>query len=495
MNGNQKKITNLFELDVSNLHATNLVVDATNAGLNITNLPLFNSPLPYWRFPFANTNTGSNGAIRYDDLEAALAAQINPSFPWLIVTNGSSTPTIQSQMNSLTSGGVLAFQPGTYTITAPIIITNPMLILGDGATLSYSAGLTNFMLDTGTNYGKTLLIDNLNFDGGVISHYNDTNHFQTITPGQHWPWINPCWTNRSGLRVETSKGVRVQNCTFYGWPGNACLALSIGGTLTAQGMPKFEFLFNRCYTNFIGCFAVVAPWDVPGYYQSDSSLWISSAAPEYCLIQGNDVFENQYGLLISAGNALVHGNTINENWMGLVAFSGVNCMHGNYTGNTLNHNILAIYFEGGGLGGLFQDNVILATGRVIFNSVDKVVLKNNSLGQSGIIMTNGTTGVVENNGYDFGAIWGSTNDLTGFYTNINPKVLVYGNNSDDGTNNDGTTMSIVGKENALATPSNMPPAHANSFGEMFFWNSNAANLYLLKTGAGTTNWATTNLIN
>src|ERR1700743_1737542 len=126
-NGNQFSFTNVFDIEANNIHvgtltATNLDIFGTNFGITITTLPLFTVNNPWDRFPFANTNSGSNGAIRYDALEAELAAQINPSFPFVIVTNGSSTATIQSQFNSLTNGGVVQFQPGTYTVTTTLTL-------------------------------------------------------------------------------------------------------------------------------------------------------------------------------------------------------------------------------------------------------------------------------------------------------------------------------------------------------------------------------------
>src|SRR6185436_9427382 len=91
-----------------------------------SSFPIITAPSNYWRFIGLTTNgdsggssslTRSNWTMRWDDMVSLLSSIINPTFPWLIVTNGSSTATIQAQFNSLTNGGVVAIQPGTYTIT------------------------------------------------------------------------------------------------------------------------------------------------------------------------------------------------------------------------------------------------------------------------------------------------------------------------------------------------------------------------------------------
>jgi len=499
---------------INAITATNIMKTATNGytPLVFTNVAqvLYTNALPaltngfvdrsitngFATQPYAQavTNGWPWGAL-YDPAGAATAA--TNGWPWLTapiasmvtITNGSSASMIQSAINGMTSRGILNIQPGTYTINTAIQITNSIIIEGNGATFTYSPGLTGFMFDTGTNFGKPLLITDLKFDGGVYSSYSDSSHHLTDTPGQWFPWLNPCYTNRSGLRVESSGGVTVMNCTFYGWPGNGCLAIQKGGTLSAQNTPKFIFRGNRCYTNFIGVFATVAPWDVNGYY--NAPFGPASYAPEYALIQQNDCFQNQFGVIASAGNCLVQANMINGNYFGLAAFSGINGQHGNYSVNTINHNHDAIYFEGNGLGGLFQGNVLAANTSITFNAVDAVVFKNNSISQSALNFTNGTTGSILNNTYEFGAIWGSTDPLTGIATNINPKVLVSGNYSTDGTNNDGTLAAILAHgTNAAFTGGFVYTANGTNSS----WTRNGSTLTNLTLGSISTNGSTANQI-
>lgn len=432
----------------------------------------------------ANSLTRSNLTFQYVDLRNQLASDIGGNSTnfttaisnllanlsggfHILITNGSTTAQIQSVLNGNTNG-VIEFQPGPpYAITTNIILTNfSGVILGNGSTVTNASNVPGFLFDTTTNYHKTLVIDNLVFEGGIPEQYNTTNYF-TVFNGVYAPYYNAFWTNRSGLRVETSGGVRIQNCTFKNWSGNGCLALQAGGTFNAQNMPKFEFLFNRCFTNFIGVYATGDQIETPGYYNADSSLWFQASA-EYCLIEGNDCFNNQVGIAATAGNALVQGNTINGNWIGLSCYSGANSGHGRYCGNTINHNFFALYGEAC-QGGLFQDNQMLADAFIVFNNVTDVTLKNNSFGQTGLILTNGTTGNIVNNVYLSGTIWGTGPGLTGFYTNITPNILIAGNFTSDRSNTDGTVPSLTMQASAYSDNTNYvaarfaPPITSGTF--------------------------------
>lgn len=415
-----------------------------------------------------------------------------------LITNGASTATIQGIFNSLTNGGVISVQPGSYTITSPLANTNNKVILqGNGATWVFAASKTNAMLNS-TNPGNSFLVDNLIFDGAIRSSFNDTAHFH-LENGSDEPYYNASWTNRTGLRVETSGGVRVQNCIFTGWPGNGCLAYSIGGTLGAQNTSKFEFLFNRCYQNFIGVIATGVQYETPGYYNSDVSQWLDASA-EYCLIEGNDCTSNQVGIAATAGNHLIQGNTINANYVGVGGYSGPNCLHGRLCGNTINHNTHAFILEGCTSGELIYNNYMLANGDVVANGVGQLQFSYNSLGKTYIIITNGGVGAVSSglisfNMFDATAVWGSSNATFGIWTNIAPTMIVQGNYSADGTNTDGSTISTMMHFNGAATPSNMPPVAADYKGQMFYWNSNGSDIYLLKSSSSSTAWSSTNHIN
>lgn len=442
-----------------------------------------------------NSSPSTNVTIAYTDLELQLAAQINPSFPWTIITNGSPDSVIQAQFNLLTNGGVIAFQSGTNypTLSTNIYITNSMTVYGNGVTLRATNNLVGFMLDTTTNYNKPIIIDNLVFDGQVVLPFNTTNYDTTFN-GSHDPYYNSFWTNRSGLRINSAGGARIQNCTFKCWSGNGCFAIQTLGTFNAQNQPKFEFLFNRCYTNFIGLFIPGASYQFPGYYNADSSLWNDNNNAEYALVQGNDFFNNQRGVIPSAGNCLLQGNTINGNWMGASLYPANNGGHGNYVGNTMNHNYYIVYAEST-QGGVWQDNQMLANDAIVFNNCNNLEFKNNSIGRAALYFTNLTVGTFENNIWDATAIWGQDIVFPGVYTNISSAVRISGNHAIDGTNTDGTSLGGTFRYNGFTAASNMPPTSAEWKGQMFYWNSNGANIYLIKSSAAGTTWTTTNLIN
>lgn len=473
-NGNQFSITNLKSMTVGTLTASNLNIFGTNSGVSdFVSLPMTNHNNLWDRFPFANTNNPStNFTIRYDSLVSELASVISPSFPWLIVTNGSSTATIQSQFNSLTSGGVVAFQPGNYSITASLSITNPMIIFGDGATLSYNSSLTNIMLDTGTNYAKGLVIDNLRFDGGTYGTFNQSNYYQVTLRGGSYdpnPYFNTGWTNRTALRVECSGGVVINNCYFYGWAGNATLFTSIQGGAQFR-YPKLLFLNNRVYTNFVGVMLACTAEDTQGYYNA-STVGVAGWSAEYCMLAQNDIFDNYIGVSASPGNCVIENNFIDENWIALVQVSNNgNQTHGRYNNNSFNHNNFAIWswlqpangeflnnFFGrnGQALGPFQTNIIWPNGSISgihFDNSQGIMFNNNKMSREWLTFTNGCLGTFAHNtygGFNYGLMGGSiigdSNVVWGVDvpTNFNAGMLIYDNHENLGLRHDGSMGSVL----------------------------------------------------
>lgn len=408
-----------------------------------SSFPVISTPSNNWRFIGLTTNgdsggsssnTRSNWTMTWGSMVSDLSAIINPTFPWLIVTNGSPTSVIQAQMNSLTNGGVLAVQPGTYTITATLQITNPMVIFGDGATFAYGAGITNFMMDTGTNYLKSLTIDNLRFDGGAYATYSASNYFHIENRGAGVddanPYFNPLWLNRTGLRADVSGGVTITHCYFYGWAGNGALFLS-----AVKGLeyfkPKLLFVQNHCYTNFISVILACTAEDTLGYY-NNGAAGQSAWSCEYALIAQNDINTSYTGVSAAPGNAKVENNYLTGNWIALLQTSDDgNATHGSYCNNTMNHNTFAIW-SWWNRGGLFSGNVFLRNGQdyapgqtniifpyggasgIHFDKVTHFQFVGNKLSREYLTFTNGCTGIFANNTYgslenrtfDTNLIWG-----------------------------------------------------------------------------------------
>lgn len=432
--------TNRFD---TNGAADNALQTALNAALAATN----NIGIPSGLSAFVSTN-------RFD--YAGAAHDATNGYPWgslydpagaasgfvVLIPSNSTTAQIQAMFNNLTNGGAVSIQPGDYTITASLRITNNVSIQGNGAAFHFLPGLTNAMM-TVTN-GTSLLVDNLKFDGGTYLPFNTVTYASNHT-GFLSPYYNTYWSNRTGLYVDAIKGARVQNCTFYGWSGAGCLAFERGGTDNAQTLPKFEFINSICYTNFMGVFAACANTDIPGYNNSASSLWIAGAAAEYSVLYGNNCYQNQMGMVVSAGNCLAQVNTLNANYIGLAAFAGINCQHGHYANNTLNHNHDAIYFEfdNGEGAGLFEDNQMLANDAIVFNFSTGITFRHNHFGAAALSFTNGSWGDFIDNTYIYSAVWGDTNAVVAIVTNFSPGILISGNTDSGGTNNDGTMTSIV----------------------------------------------------
>lgn len=481
------------------------------------------------------TNPSSNGGTATIDLGAsATTFNINTAsnqiynnvisdssgFITLILTN-MTTAQIQGVLNGVTNGGVVSIQPGNYTITSTLSLTNPMIIEGNQAVFTFTAGKTNFLFNNGTNSGKPLIIKDFVFDGGVNQIYNSSNFFTLIHRSTLLDNADPAyssfWTNRGALKLEVSGGVLIDNCTFFDWPGTGCMFTDVA-SFAGFNSPKFIFSRNRCYSNYLAVLVVANTGQQGGYGNNNISFPVDTFA-EYGLIQGNDIFANYMGVCEGAGNGKVDANTINYNWIGLfISQSGFNGSHGAYQDNTLNHNNYAIYSEYNP-GGIYSGNNILrndldstvnarpASGTgVHFNNVTSFMFVNNRMGLESLVFTNSPQGIIAHNTFESNSVWGgiiNTNPLlVGYvFTNIDPAVLVYDNWDNNGSNNDGTMGSILMHATnspfsgaIVSTPDGKvaswitPPSGSGSL-----FPPNAAGV-LVNNGSGTTNWLSTNSI-
>lgn len=376
----------------------------------------------------ANLNSVSN-----------ILASLGGGFQFLITSN-MNTAQIQGVLNSVTNGGTVSIQPATYDITTPIIITNSMLIEGNLARFKYHLGTTNFMVDTRTNFGKPIVIQDLVFDGGVLAPYLSSTYAPGLG-GNNNPYLNQFWTNSSGLRVECSGGAVIRGCYFTGWPGQGLMLLGKFGSLS-QSYPRPFVINNTFATNFIGCYLPSHDYEIPGYYNSDSSLW-NSLNPEYAQVIDNQFWGNQIAIVPDAGNTTVTGNIINSNYIGMFFQPGANEGHGDYSVNNLNHNIIPIYWQGGpGNAGTFNNNMIYQCQKIVFSSALNIQFKNNILQSTSLIFTNGCQGEISGNTYGQGAgdRWGT--DISTNFTG-SPNLRIFNNIGSIGTNHDGSTPSIA----------------------------------------------------
>lgn len=232
--GHQKTITNLNGLNantinVSNLIAGNITAGGTNSGLNITNLPLVTTPLPYFRFPFANTNTGSNAAIRYDDLANAISNNFAGGIPFIPTTNIVDLFALTNNLDSVAHSDLLGFQSelvkrGVWTNLVDAIFLKPRFAATNANSL----------------YGRKFLNTNMTF-GIWGAQFNGTNNITMY--------------NLPDLRTNTIIEVwrRVQNDSDITGPqqNNYSVGLnnSVGGGIWASHMQKaWSTIWQRANT-------------------------------------------------------------------------------------------------------------------------------------------------------------------------------------------------------------------------------------------------------
>lgn len=459
-----------------------------------SSFPIVSAPSNTWRIIGLDTNgasggttslTRSNWTITWGGMVSLLTSIINPSFPWLIVTNGSSTATIQAQFNSLTNGGVIAVQSGSpFLTTATIMITNkPLIIFADGATFRYADGLTNAMFSTGTNYGGNLVIYNMRFDGGTYLNYNNSNYFH-LEPRNPLandvnPYFNPFWTNRTALSAEVSGGVTINDCYFYGWSGNAQIFMS-SKTSQQYIYPKLIFQGNHCYSNFMATLMVNSAEDVKGYYNNDIT-GVGAWTCEYALLTHNDYFANYIGIGAAPGNCVIDQNFIDENWIALwFGYTTGNGAHGRYNNNSFNHNNFAVWAAYQPAFGVMENNFFGRNGQDLqapagtniyypngstsglhFENCQGIHFANNKLSIEWLTFSNNCRGIFANNTYgglnyagnqgsilgggDSNLVWGAN----GPKTNFSDGIRIYGNVENLALQNDNSMGAIL----ALATNS------------------------------------------
>lgn len=390
------------------------------------------------------------------------------------------------------------FPPGRYTTTG-LFVTNNQQISGYGATITLKAGTTNIAVFNWVAGVTNVTLCGVKVDGLDYSDCTSSAVLRGIGVSNRMG-IN-AYVNSSGsvIRDVTAVGFD-KGITFFGDQDG--LHIFQNGDITLSS--------SEVYSNFYGLF-----------------LETTNAANsvEYVTPVTMRVHDNTYGIVIRAGNIGIVGSDIENNWTGiLVAGTGVaNAAHGYVNNNKINHNLSygADVRDVSSISGFqFANNQFLANtfgGIVISNSAGIRVEGNNMGNQQPVILgANGVAGSVAgpnfviNNAYH--GAWGSHSD--GFYIidwqafgagasifDQTTNVIHYGNYSTSVVGNrdpyltDPFQTNAIMIVNGLYLSTNPPPAAATFNGQMYFWNSNALRMYLLKTTATTTTWGSTNLIN
>lgn len=395
-------------------------------------------------------NPGSNSGTATIDLGGSdllsasnILANLSGGFHVLIPSNAT-TAQIQSTFNNVTNGAVVEFQPGDYSLSAQLSITNPMVVLGNGSTLHWTnataIALTNYMFDTGTNYGKLLIVSDLNLDGGVLKPYNTSAYYDATHFLPNGLYGDVYWSNRTAMRIESSGGATITRCKFTGWSGNAILGISKAGQFTYQS-GKLWLYFNSFYTNFCDIMLPGSQFEVPGYNNASSSLW-NNLTPQYAVVIGNNSHGSQIGIALHAGNTAAQENSLNDDYFG-VTDNGVGGSHRIYD-NNLNHDTYGVQYTGGGFVIVVNNTIIGTILNAFWGTGAQNIDINNNFFDGGMIATNGSTGFIRNNVTFPAERWGIE-----IPTNYSSGVRVYNNADLSGVSFDQSQMSIVAQNGLM----------------------------------------------
>ena len=340
-----------------------------------------------------------------------------------VIQPNATTATIQSAINA---GGAIWFIPSStpYTITTNVSVTNGVTLYGNGSRLLAGTGLTNFMIDTGTNTsGGAFVLDGFKIDGGVRDYFAGTSNLFRLQNGTPTIYYNPYYSNRSGIRLSSSSGGVIRNCEFYGWPGQGLMLVNPFSGANAHYNLRVEVINNSFYSNFCGMYTAGSAYETEGYY-NNSAPW-KIAAPEYNAIRGNKFYRNYLGYGGGTANCQFQNNFVTGNQIGAHMGAAITSgMHGIVANNTINHNLYGLWCESAQAGPI-RNNDFLANvyAGFIGGSVTELQLVGNWFGGPAdtIIVTNVSTGFIADNFYQ--GTWAA------FAPNITNKVAVYGNKS------------------------------------------------------------------
>lgn len=356
---------------LTNLSTTNLVGSLADALLS-ANVPLLTANQI---FTGSNTFAGvvvlSNAANSFAGRFAGDGSGLtNLAGKVAVLTTNSTFAAIRA---GFAAGGSIWFQPGDYYSISNLFLTSNTTIFGWGAVLHAAPGITNFLID------ESMVIRNVSIYGlGVTGDwFADYSAPGFLTPD---PWPDPHWEtgliNQHGMRLNMGGGGTIAGCSACGFGGYGFMLISPDAY---EGESKLRGFFhdNHSYSNAVGVGVIGPAYDYPGYPGAPPETWVL-ATDEHQLFSGNEMFKNSIGLFASAGNCLILGNKITANNYGVLLTAGPNDTHGEIIGNTLNHNNVALYISCS-IGEIVRNNLMLDINSVIFDSAGYLVLDGNHL--------------------------------------------------------------------------------------------------------------------
>jgi hypothetical protein len=302
-----------------------------------------------------------------------------PPFTSVLTTNS----TAAQIKAAITQGGLIWFAPGDYAAVDNLVLTDNTVILGWNAVLHAKPGLTNFLIDEGTN-AMNISIYGLSVTGDSSVDYTDPNFF-TLNPIPS-PYYQTNLVNRGGMRLDMGSGGSIIGCSAYGFGGYGFMLYS---RYDSGGGRQVNSIFhdNHAYGNAVGVGVLGGNWEFTETPYSIPETWPPmEVTVEHQLVSGNEIFRNAIGLYVPAGNCVVIDNKIIGNNFGVVLVSGPNDAHGEIIGNTLNHNnygiVAATIF-----GEIIRDNMLLDVNSIYISDVQYLVLEGNQISGPGISVT------------------------------------------------------------------------------------------------------------
>ena len=358
---------------------------------------------------------------------------------------------------AIAQGGLIWFQPGVYWSVDNLQLTNNTVILGWNAILHAKPGLTNFLIDEDIST-VNISIYGLTVSGDRALNYTDPNFF-TLNPVAS-PYYQPNIINHGGMRLNMASGGSIVGCSACGFGGYGFMLVSRNGSAAQSCLNSF-FHDNHAYDNAVGVGVLGPPWDYPSIPYVSQQIWTTGVTDEHQLVSGNEMFKNGIGLYAPAGNCVILGNKITSNDFGIVMMSGPNNTHGEIIGNTLNHNVYGIVAVSM-IGEMIRNNLLLDVNSIYIFGAQYLVLDGNQFGGGPvtITVTNNPAGLlsyvtISHNFYS--GSWGTDINVKAYSGSGVGTTYVYGNRSLTVSNDtDGSPESLMEIGAAATTNYNLP---------------------------------------
>lgn len=419
---------------VSASHINGVLPDA----LLSTNVPLLTGS-NFFQGPLILTNFASTFAGQFFGNGAGLTNI--PPVSTVLTTNS----TFAEIKAAIAKGGLIWFQPGDYWSIDTLELTNNTVILGWNAILHAKPGFTGFLIDEAPST-ENISVYGLSVTADRYLPYSAPD-FISLTP---WPspYYQTKMINQSGMRLNMASGGTTAGCSAYGFGGYGFMLISRNEYNEAGLLGSF-FHDNHAYYDAVGVGVLGPTYEYPGTPYAPVDENTNNITAEHQLISGNEMFENGMGLYAPAGNCVIIGNKITGNNFGVVLMNGPNNAHGEIIGNTLNHNnygLVAVSL----IGETIRNNLFLDVNSIYIYAAGYLTFDGNQLnGSPGMTVT-----VTNNPGAPPSYVTFSHNFYRGSWgrdfilnTNFGPAsgaTYVYGNRSLDVSNDtDGSMISLT----------------------------------------------------